>query len=114
MLVFFFELFYGNNNWPHLFIMRSIVKYYFLLLLIIATYYSSAQQLMKTVYDVQKLKTNEDCFIGNPLKNLLNEIGPEIKMVFVDTFDQRVGHSLLIFKFVNRQEQGNYNLAGKR
>ncbi len=75
---------------------------------------SPAQQLMPTVYDAQKLKDNDSLFLGKPLSILLKEIGPEI--VTVSTESQRAHHALsyLIFKFISREEQGRYKLAGKR
>lgn len=60
--------------------MKKIIKLFALLFLLI-NYSCKAQQLVQTPYDAFKLKQNEQQFINKPLKNLLNEIKPEIKMV---------------------------------
>lgn len=69
---------------------------------------------MPTVYDAQKLKDNDSLFLDKPLRTLLEEIGPGI--VFVSTESHRAHKALsyIIFKFTSREEQGRYNLAGKR
>jgi len=59
--------------------------------------------MMRTVSDAQKLKTNEQLFIGKPLKTLLKEIKPEIKMVFVESKRADGALSYIVFRFVDRQ-----------
>lgn len=71
------------------------------------------QQLMKTltVTDAKKLKTNEQIFINKPLKTLLKEIKPQIKMVTASpTWAESAGR--FTFKFVDyKQDQ---KIVGKR
>lgn len=52
----------------------------FTILLFIANHGCHAQQLVKTPGDAYKIKENEQKFINKPLKTLLKEIKPEIKM----------------------------------
>ena len=42
----------------------------------------NSQQLVQNIGDIQKLKENEAAFINKPLKDLLKEIKPEIKIAF--------------------------------
>lgn len=63
------------------------------------------QQLMKTVNDAQKLKVNEQMFIEKPLKTLLKNINPEIKMVTAtpsNNTKSRLGY--FIFRFVDTKQ----------
>ncbi len=53
----------------------------FVLLFLLTNYNCISQQLVQTTNDAYKLKQNEQKFLNKPLKNLLNEIKPEIKMV---------------------------------
>lgn len=69
---------------------------------------------MPTVYDAQKLKDNDSLFLDKPLSALLKEIGPEIVTVSTSSHRAHNALSYLIFKFIRREEQGRYNLAGKR
>jgi hypothetical protein len=94
--------------------MKHLLKVFTFFFLVAANCSSHAQQLMQTINDVEKLKANEQLFIDNPLNTLLKEIGPEIKAVFVDGNRPDGGLSIIIFKFVDREEQKKYNLAGKR
>lgn len=41
-----------------------------------------SQQLVQNIDDINKLKENEAIFINKPLKDLLKEIKPEIKIAF--------------------------------
>lgn len=43
---------------------------------------SFAQQLVQNINDISRLKDNEATFINKPLKDLLKEIKPEIKIAF--------------------------------
>jgi len=76
-------------------------------LLFLLTHYSCmAQQLVQKPIDVYKLKENEQQFINKPLKNLLKEVKPEIKMV-----DGTLNSpDYFTFKFVNHDEY----LKGKK
>ncbi|WDF61887.1 hypothetical protein PQ462_10970 [Flavobacterium sp. KACC 22758] len=71
-----------------------------LLLLLIVNTSSKAQQLVQTPNDVNKLKENEQLFINKPLKNLLKEIKPELKLVRAE-IDQ---HSYFSFYFISHDE----------
>lgn len=66
-----------------------------------------AQQIVQTPEDVYKLKTNEQQFINKPLKNLLNEIKPEIKLV-LGTVDYPPFFS---FYFISREELNKKTLG---
>jgi hypothetical protein len=46
---------------------------------------SSSQQMMCTLAGAYKLQKNKNQFIGKPFKELLKEMGPEIKMVVVES-----------------------------
>ena len=58
--------------------MKNIFRIFVLLVFISS--YSCKAQLVQTTEDMYKLKENEQQFINKPLKNLLKEIKPEIKM----------------------------------
>ncbi len=69
-----------------------------------------AQKLMKTVADASKLKENKIRFINKPLKLLLKEIQPEIKMVSANpskNSQSRLGY--FIFRFVEPKENDSLN-----
>ena len=59
-----------------------------------------AQQMVQVPMDAYKLKTNEQQFINKPLKDLLKEIKPEIKLV-TGTVDYPPFFS---FRFITREE----------
>jgi hypothetical protein len=64
-----------------------------------------AQQLMATINDADILKESEQLFIDKPLKSLLKEIGPEIKMVTVNQSNNpnlKLGY--FIFRFVDAKK----------
>ena len=78
--------------------MKNTFKIFALALLLINC--SCKAQMVQTTKDVYLLKTNEQQFINKPLKNLLNEIKPEIKMAdatrdFPDYFS---------FRFIDREQ----------
>ncbi|OMQ09091.1 hypothetical protein [[Flexibacter] sp. ATCC 35103] len=79
--------------------MKNIFIFFAILLLLI-NYNCRAQQLVQTTIDLYKLKTNEQQFINKPLKNLLKEIKPEIKLVTA-TVDHP---SYFSFYFISREE----------
>lgn len=60
--------------------MNYTLKIFAILLFIINTS-CKAQQMVQTPAETYKLKVNEQQFINKPLKNLLKEIKPEIKLV---------------------------------
>ena len=53
-------------------------------------------------------------FLDKPLSALLKEIGPEIATVFAESRRAHKALSYFVFKFITREEQARYNLAGKR
>ncbi|MCZ8228049.1 hypothetical protein [Flavobacterium sp.] len=59
-----------------------------------------AQQMVQTTADVPKLKTNEQQFINKPLKKLLDEIKPEIKIAYGNIGDP----SYFSFRFIDTEE----------
>ncbi|MGN7811716.1 hypothetical protein [Flavobacterium sp. 22076] len=71
-----------------------------LLILLIINTSCKAQQMVQTPNDVNKLQENEQQFINKPLKNLLKEIKPEIKL-FRAEIDQ---HSYFSFYFISHNE----------
>lgn len=70
------------------------------IIICLVSFHTSPAQIMKTINDAPKLKIEEQKFIGQPLKALLNEIKPPIKM-----FWQREGWAeavnCLMFHFVS-------------
>lgn len=79
--------------------MKNTLKI-FALLCILLNNSCKAQQMVQTPNDTHKLKTNEQWFINKPLKVLLKEIKPEIKMAeatrdFPDYFS---------FRFIDREQ----------
>lgn len=70
--------------------------------------------MMTKVNDAQKLKTNQKLFIDKPLKILLEEIGPEIKMAYGDpskNIQSKVGY--FRFKFVNFKQNDSLKTKEK-
>ncbi|MBF4473754.1 hypothetical protein [Flavobacterium sp. HJJ] len=78
--------------------MKIILKTLILFLFINSS--CKAQQMVQTPNDAYKLKTNEQQFINKPLKNLLKEIKPEIKMAY-GTLDYP---SYFSFRFISSEE----------
>lgn len=60
--------------------MKNVLKIIAILFLFI-NFSCKAQQMVLTQKDAHKLKENEQQFINKPLKDLLKEIKPQIKMV---------------------------------
>lgn len=84
--------------------MKKILIFLVVSILIVSNR-SNAQQLMKTINDADKIKSNEQLFINKPLKILLKEISPEIKMVTANpskNSNSRLGY--FIFRFVDSQK----------
>lgn len=94
--------------------MKYVFKISLLALLMAINHNLHAQKMMQTLGDAQKLKDNALYFRDKPLKVLLNEIGPEIKMVFVE--DEYVGSESLCFitfKFVDFEDYKKITAKGK-
>ena len=69
---------------------------------------------MQTQNDAKKLKANEQLFINKPLKTLLKEIKPEIKMVTATpskNIQSRIGY--FIFRFVDTRRYDSSRQKGK-
>jgi hypothetical protein len=79
--------------------MKIIIKTFAILVLFISSS-CEAQQMAQTITDVYKLISNEQQFINKPLKYLLDEIKPEIKMVMAT----RDYPDYFIFKFIPIEE----------
>jgi hypothetical protein len=79
--------------------MKNYIKIFAILVLFISSS-CKAQQMAQTITDVYKLKSNEQQFINKPLKYLLDEIKPEIKMVMAT----RDYPDYFIFKFIPVEE----------
>ncbi|GAA6766464.1 hypothetical protein AAFH68_24060 [Flavobacterium sp. CGRL1] len=88
--------------------MKTIFKIV-LLLIVFANYSCKAQQLVQTPDDINKLKTNEQQFLTKPLKNLLQEIKPEIKTAFGTAGSP----SFFTFKFLSPSEI-NQKVTGRK
>jgi hypothetical protein len=74
----------------------------------------SAQPIMRTVADAQKIKANENLFIEKPLKLLLKEIGPKIKLVSANPSNNtqvRLGY--LTFRFVDMKSYDSSRATNK-
>jgi hypothetical protein len=88
--------------------MKNTLKI-FAILIFLANNSCKGQQMVQTPNDAHKLRTNEQLFINKPLKNLLKEIKPEIKMAdatrdFPDYFS---------FKFIDPEHFKNGRAIGK-
>lgn len=82
--------------------MKNTFKIFAFLFLLINSS-CNAQQMVQTPTETYKLKTNEQQFINKPLKNLLKEIKPEIKLV-LGTVDYP---SYFSFRFISREEMNS-------
>lgn len=73
-----------------------------------------AQKMIQTIGDAKKLELNKDKFIGKPLKELLKEIRPEIKMVYGNPENIFNEFSTYIsFYFVDKEEYRIRNIKGE-
>lgn len=79
--------------------MKTILKIFGLILLLINVN-CKAQQIVQTPKDIYKLKEKEQQFLNEPLKNLLKEIKPEIKMAY-GSLDNPCYFS---FRFISAEE----------
>ncbi|WP_223709299.1 hypothetical protein [Flavobacterium potami] len=61
-----------------------------------------SQQLVQNINDMYRIKDNEVIFINKPLKDLLREIKPEIKVVFAYN-----NPSFFEFRFITREQRIN-------
>lgn len=80
--------------------MKNIIKSIPVLLLLLIVNTSCKAQMVQIPADVYKLKENEQQFINKPLKDLLKEIKPEIKLVNAEINQQ----SYFSFYFISRDE----------
>jgi hypothetical protein len=80
-------------------IMKNTIKIFAILFLLI-NHGCKAQQMVQATKDLHLLKSNEQQFINKPLKNLLNEVKPEIKNVLGTIGDP----SYFAFNFISRDE----------
>lgn len=87
--------------------MKIILKTFAILFLFIGTS-CRGQQMVQTPKDIYKLKANEQQFLNKPLKNLLKEIKPEIKIAY-GTLDYP---SYFSFRFISREEMSRKTLDG--
>jgi len=83
--------------------MKNILKIFALAFLLIN--YSCKAQMVQTTKDVYLLKTNEQQFLNKPLKDLLNEIKPEIR---TGGASNEKGYQFFSFRF-RTMEQGRKN-----
>ena len=65
---------------------------------------SCSAQIMGTLKEAKKLKENETKFIGKPLKKLLKDIKPEIRMASAQSNRPDHQPSVMFFKFVDDKE----------
>ena len=79
--------------------MKNYIKTFAILVLLISTS-CKAQQMVQSISDVYKLKTNEQQFVNKPLKYLLSEVKPEIKMAIAT----RDYPDYFVFKFISVEE----------
>lgn len=61
-----------------------------------------SQPLVQNITDIHRLKENEDLFINQPLKKILNEIKPDIKTATV--FNSEMSF-LICFRFTTLEQQ---------
>lgn len=59
--------------------MKTIIT---LFILLFVSQIGYSQQLVQNINDIYRLKENEEQFINKPLKDLLKEIKPEVKIAF--------------------------------
>lgn len=75
---------------------------------------SIAQPLMETIHDAAKIKSNEKLFINKPMKLVLMNIGPEIKMVSVrPTNNPNFQLGYFIFRFVDAHKYDSFAQKNK-
>ncbi len=91
-------------------IIKHLIKVLILFLLIINNN-CYAQKLVNTPSDAKKIKENQHLFINKPLKILLNEIVPQIKMASGNPNSSSVGY--FNFKFVEKKQSDSIKLKGK-
>lgn len=74
------------------------------------------QKMVRKVSDAKKLETNQEQFIGKPLKTLLEDIGLTIKFVYgnpENTWAGATGGTYLKFHFVDRNEYGKMRVKNE-
>jgi hypothetical protein len=80
--------------------MKTIIKIFAVFLITITTS-CKAQQMVQTTSDLYKLKSNEQQFINKPLKYLLSEIKPNIK---IGVGNNEEGYQFFSFRFISLDE----------
>jgi hypothetical protein len=80
--------------------MKTIIRIFAIVLITITTS-CIAQQMVQTTADLYKLKTNEQQFANKPLKYLLNEVKPEIK---IGVGNNEEGHQFFSYRFLSLDE----------
>ena len=78
--------------------------YHFLGILFLSTAVSCRSPLVLTVSDIQQLKENEARFINKPLRMLLQEIKPHIRMAIANENRPDGLLSYIIFRFISADE----------
>ena len=94
--------------------MKNLRNSLTLIILLLINSQCTGQLLMNTFADAKKLKANEQLFVDKPLKDLLKEIKPEIKMVTANPSENnttRLGY--LIFRFVDIETFDSLRSKGK-
>ena len=86
--------------------MKKEIINVFHIVLLLYCWKVNSQQLVQKIGDVNRLKENEAVFINKPLKDLLKEIKPEIKVAFAYN-----DPPLFDFRFITseqrRKKEGN-------
>lgn len=87
-------------------------SYYFLWIIVLCFTVSCRSQLVLTVNDIQKLKENEARFINKPLRKLLREIKPHIRLAIAQENRPDGMLNYILFRFVSADEY--YKNSSKR
>ena len=96
--------------------MRSIILISSSVLLLFATSCFS-KKMVKSIGDAKKLEIDQRKFIGKPLILLLNEIRPNIRLVYGNPENNSyhvTGATAVAFTFVTRKEFGKQYVNGKK
>lgn len=106
----------NKNNTLHFFKARlnAHAKYscYFLGMIILLLTISCRSPLVLTVNDIPKLKENETRFINKPLRKLLREIKPHIRLAIAQENRPDGMLNYILFRFVSADEY--YKNSSKR
>ena len=95
--------------------MKSIILISSSVLLLFATSCFS-KKMVKSIGDAKKLEINQRKFIGKPLILLLNEIRPNIRLVYgnPENNSYHAGATAVFLTFVTRKEFGKQYVNGKK